>query len=181
MTIRVMVLLAVVATFARGAEAQIPAGMKVGLVAYLQGSYEGLKATVTSTAERMPDAEFGFRPSSQSNVRTFAQVIAHVAASQFGTCANLRGVTNPVAGRDLEKELTSKSAALKALAESFALCDDAVASLSDTTASEFVSVGRGHAARAAVIVGLLAHGSEMYGISTVYLRAKDIVPPASAR
>jgi hypothetical protein len=32
------------------------------------------------------------------------------------------------------------------------------------------------ALRAAVITGLLAHGSEMYGISTVYLRAKNIAP-----
>ena len=81
--------------------AQIPPGMKVGLVEYLQGGYAGLKSTVTSTAERMPDAEFGFRPSRQPHVRTFAQVIAHIAASQFGTCANLRGAANPVDGRDL--------------------------------------------------------------------------------
>ena len=42
-------------------------------------------------------------------------------------------------------------------------------------------MGRGHAARAAVVAGLLAHTSEMYGISTVYLRSRNIVPPASER
>ena len=181
MTIRTVMLPALLLMSGSNAAAQIPAGMKVGLVEYLQGGYEGLKSTVTSTAERMPDADFGFRPSSQPHVRTFAQVVAHIASSQFSTCANLRGATNPVAGRDLEKELTSKPAVLKALAESFALCDDAMASLSDATASEFVSVGRGQAARAAVIAGLLAHTSEMYGISTVYLRARNLVPPASER
>jgi hypothetical protein len=181
MTIRTLVLSAIVAATADGAAAQIPPGMKVGLVEYLQGGYEGLKSTVTSTAERMPDAEFGFRPTSQQHVRTFGQVIAHIAASQFSTCANLRDVANPVAGRDLEKEASSKTAALKALEESFALCDNAVGALSDATASDFVRVGRGHAARAAVIAGLLAHTSEMYGISTVYLRARNIVPPASER
>jgi hypothetical protein len=70
---------------------------------------------------------------------------------------------------------------LKALAEPFTLSDQAVGSLSDATASEFVSVGRGHAARAAVVAGSLAYSSEMYGISTVYLRGKSIVPPASER
>jgi hypothetical protein len=30
-------------------------------------------------------------------------------------------------------------------------------------------------------MGLLAHNAEMYGISTVYLRAKNLVPPASER
>jgi hypothetical protein len=181
MTIRAVMVFGLLASCAGDAVAQIPAGMKVGLVEYLQGGYEGLKSTVTSTAERMPESEFGFRPSSQPHVRTFAQVIAHIAASQFSTCASLRGVANPAAGRDLEKELTTKPAALKALAESFAICDDAVASLSDATAGEFVSVGRGHAARAAVVAGLLAHSSEMYGVSTVYLRARNLVPPASER
>lgn len=181
MAIRTVMLPVLLLMSASNAAAQIPAGMKVGLVEYLQGAYEGMRSTVTSTAERMPEEDFGFRPSTQSHVRTFAQVVAHIASSQFSTCANLRGAANPVIGRDLEKELTSRSAVLKALAESFAFCDDAMASLSDATAIEFVSVGRGQAARAAVIVGLLAHTSEMYGISTVYLRARNLVPPASER
>lgn len=181
MIYRMVMAVAVIAASVVGAEAQIPPGMKVGLVEYLQSGYEGMKSTITSTVERMPEADFGFRPGSQPHVRTFAQVIAHVAASQFGTCASLRGIANPVAGRDLEKELTSKPAVTQALRESFAFCDDAVASLSEATATEFVSVGRGHAARAAVIAGLLAHSSEMYGISTVYLRARNLVPPASDR
>ena len=29
------------------------------------------------------------------------------------------------------------------------------------------------------LAGLIAHNSEMYGISTVYLRAKNIVPPST--
>ena len=32
------------------------------------------------------------------------------------------------------------------------------------------------ATRAAIITGLLTHGSEMYGIRTVYLRAMNIAP-----
>ncbi|HTU99877.1 MAG TPA: DinB family protein [Luteitalea sp.] len=164
-----------------GASAQIPAGMKVGITQYLQGAYGGLKSTVLNAAERMPEADYGFRPSSETHVRTFAQVVAHIAASQFSTCASLRGTANPIAGRDLEKELTTRPAALRMLSESFALCDEAIESLSDANGGEYVNVGRGQAARAAVIAGLLAHTSEMYGISTVYLRAKGLVPPASPR
>ena len=40
---RVLLLLVMVTVPADHATAQIPAGMKVGLVEYLQGSYEGLK------------------------------------------------------------------------------------------------------------------------------------------
>jgi hypothetical protein len=41
--------------------------------------------------------------------------------------------------------------------------------------------GAGEIARSAVLTGILAHNSEMYGIATVYLRAKDLVPPSSKR
>jgi hypothetical protein len=161
---------------ATSAPAQIPPGVKVGLSQYLQGGYDGLKTTVLAAAKKMPDADFGFRPSTMAEVRTFAQVFAHIAESQFGTCASLKNAANPAAGRQLEKELATKADVLKALQDSFDFCDAAIAQLSDDSAGEFVRVGRGEAARAAVIAGLLAHTSEMYGISTVYLRARNLTP-----
>lgn len=68
---------------------------------------------------------------------------------------------------------------VKVLADSFAFCDDAVAGLTDQNAEEFIKQGQGELARGAALAGLIAHNSEMYGISTVYLRAKNIVPPST--
>jgi hypothetical protein len=181
MNLRVIGLVVLILSGPCLASAQIPAGMKVGLSQYLQSGYEGLKSNVVGAADRMPETDFGFRPSTMPQVRTFAQVLAHIAASQFGTCANLKGESNPAAGRDLEKELATKAAVMKSLQDSFDFCDSAVSRLTDANASELVKVGRGEAARAAVLAGLLAHTSEMYGISTVYLRAKNLAPPASER
>jgi DinB superfamily len=176
MTLRSILALVLILDPSARASGQIPPGMKVGLTQYLQGSYDGLTSSVITAANKMPEADFGFRPSTMSEVRTFAQVLAHIAESQFGTCASLRGEPNPMTGRSLEKELATKGAVLKALQDSFAFCDTAVGRLSDSTASELVKVGRGEAARAAATVGLLAHTSEMYGISTVYLRARNLTP-----
>jgi hypothetical protein len=176
MTLRSILVLILVLFPSTRAAAQIPPGMKVGLSQYLQGGYDGLKSTVLTAANKMPEADFGFRPSTMAEVRTFAQVLAHIAESQFGTCANLKGASNPMAGRALEKELTTKAAVLKALQESFDFCEGAISQLSDRSAGELVKVGRGEAARAAVIAGLLAHTSEMYGVSTVYLRARNLTP-----
>lgn len=176
MTLRPILALVLVLCSSAWASAQIPPGMKVGLTQYLQGGYEGLKASVIVAANKMPEPDFGFRPSTMPEVRTFAQVLAHIAESQFSTCANLKGGSNPMAGRSLEKELATKAAVIKALQDSFDFCDGAMAQLSDTSAPELVKVGRGEAARAAVIAGLLAHSSEMYGISTVYLRARNLTP-----
>jgi hypothetical protein len=176
MTLRSVVALVLILYPSARASSQIPPGMKVGLTQYLQGSYDGLKSNVIKAANKMPEADYGFRPSTMSEVRTFAQVLAHIAESQFGTCASLRAEPNPMAGRSLEKELATKAAVLKALQDSFDFCDAGVGRLSDSTASELVKVGRGEAARAAATVGLLAHTSEMYGISTVYLRARNLTP-----
>ncbi len=176
MTLRSILALAVILSSSVHASGQIPPGVKVGLSQYLQAGYDGLKLRVTKSPNKMPWADFGFRPSTMPEVRTFAQVVAHIAGSQFSTCASLKGASNPMAGRDLEKELTTKAAVTKALQDSFDFCDGAISQLSDISASELVNVGRGEAARAAVITGLLAHTSEMYGISTVYLRARNLTP-----
>jgi hypothetical protein len=43
-----------------------------------------------------------------------------------------------------------------------------------------VSNGRGgQQSRIAGLLGVLTHGSEMYGIGTVYLRLKGLVPPST--
>jgi hypothetical protein len=159
----------------------IPAGMKVGLATYVGFAYDGLKGDLLAAAAAMPEADYAFKPAAAAEMRTYGQLFSHVAEGQFGTCATLKGVANPVAGRSLEKELRAKAEIEKALADSFALCDGAVLGLTDATAADFVPVGKGHVAKGAVITGLLAHGSEMYGIATVYLRAKGLVPPSTAR
>jgi hypothetical protein len=159
----------------------IPAGMKVGLSLYLQAGYGGLKAELSEAADMMPEADYGFRPGAAREIRTFGQLFAHVAESQFGTCASIRAAANPVAGKNLERDLKTKSEFVKALADSFAFCDEAFGTLTDANALEFVRVGQGEVVRGAVLTGILAHDSEMYGISTVYLRAKGLVPPSTAR
>ena len=157
----------------------IPTGMKVGLSTYLQAGYGGLKAELTQAADMMPDADYGFRPAAAPEMRTYGQLFAHIAESQYGTCASIRSVPNPVAGRSLERELKSKAEFVKALADSFAFCDVALSGLTDANALEYVKVGQGEVVKGAVITGILAHNSEMYGIATVYLRAKNLVPPST--
>jgi hypothetical protein len=157
----------------------IPAGMKVGLVQFLQFGYQGLKSNITHAAEKMPADDYAFTPSTMPAVRSYGRVMAHVIEGQFDVCSAAQGRPNPMEGKKLEEELTAKADITKALADSFALCDTAFATLTDATAAEYVPRGKGHMARSALLVGVLAHGSEMYGIATVYLRAKGLVPPSS--
>jgi hypothetical protein len=163
------------------ASAQPPAPGPVGLAQGLQNAYNGLKMNATQSAEKMSEADYNSKPSTMPEVRTFGQLWGHLAQAQFGQCSAAAGVPNPSQGKQLEQELKTKAEFVKALADSFAICDKAFAALTDQNATELVMQGRGQIARGALMANIIAHGNEMYGVSGVYLRAKNIVPPSTER
>src|SRR6185369_5450832 len=160
---------------------QPPAGQKIGLATSLQNGYAGIKRNFTAAAEKMPEADYSFKPGSTPEARTYAQVIAHIAQAQFGQCSGLKGVPNPMAGKQLEQELKTKAEITKALADSFALCDTAFAAVTDANATELVKAGQNEQTRAASLYGVIVHGNEIAGTAYAYLRSKNIVPPSTER
>lgn len=156
---------------------QIPPGMKVGLVPYIQASFGGIAQSLQAAAERMPAEGYGFKPSSMPEARTFGAVIAHAADGMFAACSTARGVPNP--GESVETSAADKETIGKALRQAVAFCQEAVTSLTDESSAQYVRQGQGEVVRGAVLVGLLAHSAEVFGISTVYLRARNLVPPGS--
>jgi hypothetical protein len=125
----------------------------------------------------MPEADYSFKPT--PDIRSFGQLFGHVANAQFAQCAQAKVAANPRQGENFEDK-TAKADLVKALADSFAFCDEVFASLTDESAGQLVAGGRGpQTARANALTGLLTHGNEMYGISTVYLRLKGQVPPST--
>lgn len=159
---------------AQGPPAQGPVGTAVAL----QRGYAQLKNNVTASAEKMPDADYFFKPT--GDIRSYGQLWAHVADAQFGQCSGPKGVANPRQGQPSFEALTTKAEIIKAVADSFAFCDEVFASLTEASAQEMISNGRGgQTTRAAGLLGVLQHGSEMYGIGTVYLRLKGQIPPST--
>ncbi len=77
------------------------AGQKVGLATSLQRGYAGIKLNLTQEAEKMPEADYSFKPGTTAEVRTFGQAMAHVAQAQFGQCSGINGVPNPMQGKNL--------------------------------------------------------------------------------
>jgi hypothetical protein len=159
---------------------QQPAVGKVGLAAVLKASYAGSKANLLAEAEKMPEADYSLRPGTMSEVRTFGQLFGHIAAGQFGICSAVKGVPNPVGSASLEG-FKSKAEFTKALSDSFGFCDDVFAVTTDENVLQGIRQGPNEVPRAAALFGLLAHNAEMYGIATVYLRLKGIVPPSTER
>ena len=176
---RVLCLVSGAMLVASMAQAQGAAPGPTGLAAGLQRSYNGIKLNLTQAAEKLADADYGFKPSPE--IRSFGGQLAHVADAQYNFCSAAKGVANPMAGQSLEKTKTSKVDVMKALADSFTFCDDAYSALTDASAAELVTQGRGQVARGSVLANNTAHNNEEYGIITVYLRLKQMVPPSTER
>ena len=86
----------------------------------------------------MPEADYSFKP--VDTVRTFGQILAHVADSNYFYCARSKGEAPPVPDGTLEKTATTKAAIVKALGESVAYCDGVYASLSAASAADMSSL-----------------------------------------
>ena len=153
----------------------------VGIAAGFQNAYNAVKRNITQSAELVPEAGYGLKPSTMEDMKTYGQVIGHVADAQFNQCSGALGMPNPNQGNSFEAPGKARAEILKALADSFALCDKAFEALTDANASEMLTSGRGGPrARATALLGVIAHGNEMYGIYTVYQRAQNLVPPSTA-
>jgi DinB family protein len=172
----------VVLMFAPSVFAQQPAGgggQTIGLAAGLQRAYAGIKANLTEAAEKLSDADYTYRPSPE--IRPYGGQFAHTANSQFNACAAAKGEPNPNGQANLEQTKTTRADIIKALNDSFAYCDPVFAALTDQSALEMVRQGQNQVARGAVLSNLVAHSNEEYGVITVYLRTKNIVPPSTER
>ncbi|MBZ5723491.1 MAG: DinB family protein [Acidobacteriia bacterium] len=131
------------------------------------------------SAEKMPEASYGFKPAPE--VRSFGQIVAHVADDQYNLCAPVKGETRHAAYSELENTLTAKPDLVAALKQAFAYCDSAYDALTDASAAEVVGFGKGNRAKLSMLNWNTWHTWEHYGNVVVYLRLKGLVPPSSDR
>ncbi|HEU4927738.1 MAG TPA: DinB family protein [Vicinamibacterales bacterium] len=140
--------------------------------------YQSVQRNLVEAAEKMPEANYGFKPTPE--IRPFGQLVAHAALAQFGTCSLLKGEPSP---RKDEKEDAprTRAEAIALLKASTEYCDPLVTPLTDTTMPEMVKAKDMQVAKGLLPASLISHGQEMYGTMAVYLRLKGIVPPTTER
>ena len=149
------------------------------LVRLAQNAWTGAKRNIVESADQMPEANYSFKP--VDNVRTFGQILAHVADSNYFYCARSKGEAPPVPDGTLEKSATTKAAIVKALGESVAYCDALYASLSEASAAEMVKAGNNQIPRVQPLFSNVSHNVEHYGNLVTYFRMKNMVPPSTKR
>jgi uncharacterized damage-inducible protein DinB len=146
------------------------------LSADVKRDYQGVRDYFIKAAEKMPEADYGFKPS--PDVRTFGQQVAHVADDQYNLCAPAKGEIRKAAYTEIENTLSKKAALVSALKEAFAYCDGAYDALTDASGAELVKSGKNRT-RFGMLNWNLWHTWEHYGNVVVYLRMKGLVPPSS--
>ena len=142
-----------------------------------KSGWGGLKKNLAASAALLPESEYGFKP--VATVRSFGQLIGHLANDHYLICSAAKGEKNPQAATDFEKT-TGKAALVKALGDSIAYCDPVYDSMTDAKGAEIVEMFGGKYPRLGALTINVAHSSEHYGNIVTYLRLKGLVPPSSA-
>ena len=132
---------------------------------------------ISKSAEKVPEDLYSFQATPK--VRTFGQIIGHIADANQNICA--AATSGTPAKESAEKTKTSKADLQKALAEGFAACDAAFAAMTDAKAAEMTKFFGGDQPRLAVLSFNTAHDFEHYGNLVTYMRLKGLTPPSSAK
>ena len=162
------------AAIAVAQEAAKPAPSVNPLTDYNRFVYRVMQGMLVDSAEKMSEEQYKFKP--VDSVRTFGQLVAHVADSQYHFCASVLAEKTPTP--NVEKTKTSKTEIIAALKEAFVYCDKAYASLTDENADEATRMFGGMP-RLGVLSTNNVHSALHYGNIVTYLRMNDIVPPSS--
>src|SRR5579862_1253608 len=167
------------------ANAQAKSDQKPTFGGTFDRSAKGMEQEIVPAAEAMPEDKFNYAPTQGEfkGVRTFAQQVKHIAATNYMFAAGILGEKPPVelGGENGPDSMTSKADIVKFLKDSFAYLHKALDSMNESTAlAEIASpFGSNKTTRLRLAIIAVSHPWDHYGQMVEYLRANGIVPPAS--
>lgn len=155
----------------------------------LDRSLGNVEKEFVEAADAMPEDKWSFAPTQGEfkGVRTFAQQVRHVAASNYEFGGAILGEKPPVATEGENEngpaDIKAKADIMKYLRDSFAYMHKAVGSINEQNLVEPINAfgGTGNATRLGMATLTVGHCFDHYGQMVVYLRSNGIIPPASRK
>ena len=147
------------------------------LTAEIKKSHDTLRGDVIQSAERMAAEHFDFQPTPE--VRTFGQLVGHIATSLYTYCAAAGAERNPHPAV-VEQTVSGKTDLVEALKAAYDYCEEALASLNDVNGLDTVTAWR-EGTRLSFLVEAIGHTSLHYGNMATYMRLKGLVPASTDR
>ena len=153
--------------------AQAPSGP----AAEVQGAYNRLKPNILKAADKMPEADFQYKPTPE--IRTYARIVNHITEAQFHTCTTLNG--GKFDPKSVPSDTADKATVIAGLKASFDECDKAYGALTDSSVMEALAMGQNKRSRISLAWGNISHDNEQYAELSTYLRLKNLVPPTAEK
>jgi uncharacterized damage-inducible protein DinB len=157
------------------AQQPTPAAPANPITASEKGLYMVIVSPVVRAAEKMPEENYAFKPTPE--VRSFGQLVGHVADANFMFCAMAQGLPSP--STSIEKTKTTKADLVAALKDSVTSCGKAFDALTDVSGSALIPFHGFQLAKLTLLSLNTAHTDEHYGNMVTYMRLKGLVPPTS--
>ena len=137
--------------------------------------YSNAKQDILRSAEKVPEDKYAFKP--VDTVRSYGQVLAHLADGQYEFCGAAAGKHDE---KGLEQTVKTKADVIAALKTAFAYCDAIYAGMTDSKAAEMIpAFGGAKITRLSMLDFNMSHTMEHYGNLVTYMRIQGIVPPSS--
>jgi len=154
--------------------AALPIAASAQSVAAIKPLYDDFRGWLIASAQQMPEADYGFKPTPE--VRSFGELIGHVASANFMFCSRVLGEESP--NRQNLEEVSSKAELVRGIEAAFAFCDKAY-EMDDATALGEITFFRQQGTRLWVLIYNTTHNAQHYGNVVTYMRLKGMVPPSS--
>lgn len=155
----------------------VPALAQKALADALARSAAGTFRNLVESAEKMPEADYGFQAT--KDTRTFAGFVGHTINSAFNSCSRAKGEPNP--NKENLETVTSKAQLVAAAKAVQAYCDAVYAAQTDASLAEMVAAGQQQVPRGQLLIGVISHNMNEYGQKVILMRLKGIVPPTTER
>ena len=152
--------------------AQAPADVAMSGI---RDEWKVMIANISAAAEELTDAEYAYKPTAK--VRSFGELIGHVAGTQNMICAAVLGDKQP-AEDAIEKSAKTKVALVAALKASTAYCTKAYAISAGAMTAQVDMFGEKSTKIAALVLNAV-HDGEHYGNIVTYMRMQGKIPPSS--
>ena len=125
---------------------------------------------IMKAAETMPDSKYSYRPT--KGVRSFAEILNHVADISYYLCANAKNEARPV----IATEKNSKPEIIAYLKGAFEYCDGAYSGFTDAHLNDPADFWGHNTNKMFILTQLASHDALHYGNLVTYLRLNDLTP-----
>lgn len=144
------------------------------MIESLQDGSNYIRDMFSKAADQMADEDYSFRPTPE--VRSFGEIIAHVAEENYFFCSAAISESAPVS--NVEESVTTREDIIEVLSDSFDYCDAAYIAAADT-ANMRIEFGGKQRSPMAVLNFRNYHALLHYGNVITYMRLRGKVPPSS--